>query len=60
MLNSIMAYLERLAAPDLPWELKRTAKGLGLYAKTSCTLTLVAIQAQLGRAEIIVLTDEQQ
>jgi hypothetical protein len=60
MLNGIMAYLERLVAPDLPWELKRTEKGLGVYAKTSFTLTLAAIQAQLGRAEVIVLTEEQR
>jgi hypothetical protein len=60
MLSSIMAYLERLVAPDLPWELKRTEKGLGVYAKTSCTLTLAAIHAQLGRAEVIVLTEEQR
>jgi hypothetical protein len=60
MLHSIMAYLERLMAPDLPWELKRTEKGLGVYAKMDCTLTLAAIHAQLGRAEVVVLTEEQR
>jgi hypothetical protein len=59
MLDSIMAYLERLVAPDLPWELKRTEKGLGLYVKSDCTLTLAIISEQLGRAEVVELTDKQ-
>ena len=33
MLDSIMTYLQRLLASGLPWELKRTQKGLGLHAK---------------------------
>jgi hypothetical protein len=59
MLDSIMAYLERLVAPDLPWSLRRTEKGLGLYVKSRCTLTLADITKQLGRAEVIELTDQQ-
>jgi hypothetical protein len=59
MLDSIMAYLQRLMAPGLPWELKRTENGLGLYVKSDCTLNLSTITEQLGRAEIVELTDEQ-
>jgi hypothetical protein len=59
MLGIIMAYLERLVAPDLPWELKRTEKGLGVFVKVDCTLTIAAIHAQLGRAEIIMITEKQ-
>eukprot|EP00953_Heterococcus_sp_UTEX-ZZ885_P006437 3936-Heterococcus_DN1.PRE.6 len=59
MLDSIMAYLERLVAPSLPWELRRSGKGLGLYIKEECTVTLTAIRKQLGRAEVIELTKVQ-
>ena len=60
MLGIIMAYLERLVAPDLPRELKRTEEGLGVYVKVDCTLTLAAIHAQLGRAEIIEITGRER
>jgi hypothetical protein len=59
MLDSIMGYLERLIAPGLPWELKCTERGLGLYIKSDCILTLAGITEQLGRAEMIELTDKQ-
>lgn len=59
MLDSIMAYLQRLIAPGLPWELKRTEKGLGLHVKDKCTFTRSALTEQLGRAEIVELTDTQ-
>jgi hypothetical protein len=57
MLDSIMAYLERLVAPDLPWSLKRTEKGLSLYV---CTLTLANITEQLGRAEVVPAMGERE
>ena len=59
MLDSIMAYLQRLLAPGLPWELKRSQKGLGLHAKQDCTLTLPVLSDHLGRAEIVELTEAQ-
>lgn len=59
MLDSIMAYLQCLIAPDLPWELKRTEKGLGLHVKNDCTLALQTLTELLGRAEIVELTDTQ-
>jgi hypothetical protein len=59
MLDSIMAYLERLVAPGLPWELRRLEKGLGLYIKGDCSVTLTAIRKQLGRAEVVELTKVQ-
>ena len=54
-----MAYLQRLLAPSLPWELKTTKKGLGLYVKSDCALQLSIIAEQLGRAEVVELTEEQ-
>jgi hypothetical protein len=59
MLDSIMAYLERLVAPGLPWELRRSEKGLGHYIKEDCTVTLTVIRKQLGRAEVVELTKVQ-
>jgi hypothetical protein len=59
MLDSIMAYLQRLLNPGLPWELKRTEKGLGLHLKYDCAVTLQTLTELLGRAEIVELTDEQ-
>ena len=58
-LDTIMAYLERLLSPSLPWELRTSEKGLGLYVKGGCTLDLHTVITQLGKAEMVQLTDEQ-
>ena len=59
MPDTIMAYLQRLIASGLPWELERTEKGLGLHVKSDCTLTLQTLNELLGRAEIVELDDTQ-
>jgi len=59
MLDSMVAYLQRLIAAGLQWELKRTEKGLGLHVKDDCTLALQTLTELLGRAEMVELTDEQ-
>jgi DNA-binding protein H-NS len=58
-LDTIMVYLERLLSPSLPWELRTSEKGLGLYVKGGCTLDLHTFITQLGKAEVVQLTDEQ-
>ena len=58
-LDTIMAYLERLLSPSLLWELRTTEKGLGLYVKGGCTLDLHTVITQLGKAEMVQLTDQQ-
>ena len=58
-LDTIMAYLERMLSPSLPWELRTSEKGLGLYVKRDCSLDLHTVITQLGKAEIVQLTDEQ-
>jgi len=59
LLDSITVYLQRLLTPGLPWELKRTEKGLGLHVKYDCAVTLQTLTELLGGAEIVELTDEQ-
>jgi hypothetical protein len=58
-LDTVMAYLERMLSPSLPWELRTSEKGLGLYVKRDCSLDLHTFITQLGKAEIVQLTDEQ-
>ena len=54
-LDTIMAYLERLLSPSLLSQNKCD----GLYVKRECTLDLHTVITQLGKAEMVQLTDEQ-
>ena len=58
-LDTIMAYLERMLSPRLPWQLRTGEKGLGFYVKSGCTVNLHTVITQLGKAEMVQLTDEQ-